>query len=42
MAQLKERRYADRYRAEGKPVHMVGVEFSSADRNVRTFEIEDA
>ena len=41
MAQLKERRYADRYRAEGKPVHLVGVEFSSADRNVRTFEVED-
>ncbi len=41
MAQLKERRYADRYRAEGKPVHLVGVEFSSADRNVRTFEIEE-
>ena len=41
MAQLKERRYADRYRAEGKPVHLVGVEFSSADRNVRTFEVEE-
>ena len=42
LAQLKERRYADKYRAEGKPVHLVGVEFSSTDRNVRTFEIEDA
>ena len=41
LAQLKERRYADKYRAEGKPVHLVGVEFSSADRNVRTFEVEE-
>ena len=42
MAQLKERRYADKYRGGDGPVHLVGVEFSSADRNVRTFEVEDA
>ena len=39
LAQLKERRYADKYRAEGRPVHLVGVEFSSADRNVRRFDV---
>ncbi len=42
MAQLKERRYADKYRGAGEPVHLVGVEFSTADRNIRSFEIEDA
>ncbi len=38
MAQLVERGYADKYRAPGVPVHLVGVEFSSASRNVVTFE----
>ena len=38
MAQLLERGYADKYRAPGVPVHLVGVEFSSASRNVVAFE----
>ena len=38
MAQLLERGYADKYRAPGVPVHVVGVEFSSASRNVVAFE----
>ena len=38
LAQLKARRYADKYRADG-PVRLVGVEFSSASRNIATFEI---
>ncbi len=37
MAQLKARRYADKYRAGG-PVLLVGVEFSSASRNIVSFE----
>ena len=28
MAQLKERRYADKYRAPGRPIYLVAVEFS--------------
>ena len=42
LAQLKERRYADKYRGGDGPVHLIGVEFSSADRNIRRFEAEQA
>ena len=38
MAQLLGRRYADKYRAPGVRVHLVGVEFSSESRNVVAFE----
>ena len=40
MAQLKERRYADKYRARGEPIHLVAVEFSRESRNVVAFEVE--
>ena len=42
MAQLRTRGYADKYRREGTPVHLVGVEFSSATRNIVSFEVEPA
>lgn len=42
MAQLRERRYADRYRGLEEPVHLVAVEFSRERRNVVRIEIEDA
>ena len=38
MTQLRDRGYADKYRAPGVGVHLVGVEFSSASRNVVAFE----
>ena len=38
--QLKARTYADQYRAEGKPLHLVGIEFSRAARNLAGFEVE--
>ena len=38
MAQLVEREYADKYRSPGVRVHLIGVEFSSASRNVVAFE----
>ena len=38
MAQLVERGYADKHRTPGVRVHLVGVEFSSASRNVVAFE----
>ena len=38
MAQLKDRGYADKHRAPDVDVHLIGVEFSSASRNVVTFE----
>ena len=40
MAQLKERRYADKYRALGEPIHLIGVEFSRTTRNLATFEVD--
>ena len=42
LAQLKARAYADKYRALGEPVHLIGVEFSSASRNVVAFDHEIA
>ena len=42
LAQLKERRYADKYRGQGEPIHLVGVEFSRGTRNITAFETADA
>ena len=39
LAQLQERRYADKYRARGQPIHLIGVEFSRDTRNVTAFEV---
>ena len=41
LAQLQERRYADKYRATGEPIHLIGVEFSRATRNLTAFETAD-
>ena len=41
LAQLRERRYADKYRAEGEPIHLIGVEFSRETRNVTAFDVAD-
>ena len=38
MAQLENRGYSDKYRAPAVDVHLIGVEFSSASRNVVRFE----
>ena len=40
MAQLKERRYADKYRGLGQPIHLIGVEFSKDERNIAAFDVE--
>ena len=40
MAQLRARRYAEKYRGTGEPIHLVAVEFSRETRNVTTFEVE--
>ena len=42
MAQLQERRYADKYRALGQPIYLIGVEFSKDTRNIAAFEVEHA
>ena len=42
LAQLRERRYADKYRATADPIHLIGVEFSRDTRNITAFETADA
>ena len=42
MAQLKEKRYADKYRDLGQPIHLVAVEFSKDSRNVAAFQVDRA
>ena len=38
MAQLKQKRYADKYRNRGEPIHLIAVEFSRETRNLVGFE----
>ena len=40
LAQLRERGYAEKHRAPGRAVRLVGVEFSSEARNVVAFDVE--
>ena len=42
LQQIKDRGYADKYRAEGLPIHLIGVEFSREQRSVVGFEVESA
>ncbi|MCX7693505.1 MAG: PD-(D/E)XK nuclease domain-containing protein, partial [Tepidimonas taiwanensis] len=39
IAQLKARGYADKYRADGRPVYLLGVEFSAERRNVVGWDV---
>ena len=40
LAQLQARHYADKYRALGQPIYLIGVEFSKDERNLAAFEVE--
>jgi hypothetical protein len=40
LAQLQARGYAEAYRDMGQPIHLVGVEFSRAERTLVGFEVE--
>jgi hypothetical protein len=40
LQQIKDRHYADKYLDRGEPVHLIGVEFSKASRNIVGFEVE--
>ena len=42
LAQLKARRYADKYRAPHRTVHLIGVEISGGTRDVTAFDVEPA
>ncbi|MBS1224985.1 MAG: hypothetical protein H6R24_1663, partial [Proteobacteria bacterium] len=39
LQQLKDKGYAEKYRVLGQPIHLIGVEFSRASRNVVGFEV---
>ncbi|WP_151669497.1 ATP-binding protein [Nitrincola schmidtii] len=38
--QLKNKGYADKYRASGEPIYLIGVEFSSEKRQIVGFDVE--
>jgi len=40
LQQLQDRAYADKYRARGEPIHLIGVEFSRESRSVVGFEVD--
>lgn len=40
LQQLKARGYADKYQALGQPIHLIGIEFSRAQRAVVGFAVE--
>lgn len=39
LQQLHDRRYADKYRDHGEPIHLIGIKFSKTDRNIVGFEV---
>ncbi|NIC39372.1 ATP-binding protein [Halomonas desiderata] len=41
LEQIKAKGYADKYRAQGKPMHLIGVEFSRERRQIVAFEVEN-
>ncbi len=40
LQQIKEMHYADKYQDRGEPIHLIGVEFSKASRNIVGFEFD--
>ena len=42
LTQLQARGYAEKYRALGEPIHLLGVEFSREARNIAAFEVARA
>jgi len=41
LQQIKDKGYADKYRALNQPIHMIGVEFSRDQKKVVGFEVEE-
>lgn len=41
LQQIKAKGYADKYRARGEPIHLIGVAFSKDDRNIVGFCLEN-
>ena len=42
LQQIQDKGYADKYRARGEPMHLIGVEFSKLQRNIVGFEVARA
>ncbi len=40
LTQIKARGYAEKYQAKGKKIVLIGIGFSSAEKNVTEFSIE--
>jgi len=40
LQQIKDKGYAEKYRAEGLPIHLIGIEFSRQERTLVGFEVE--
>ena len=40
LAQIKDKGYAEKYRHLRQPIHLIGVEFSQAQRNIANFEVK--
>ena len=40
LQQIKTQGYAEKYKDRGEPIHLIGVEFSKASRNIVGFEAE--
>jgi hypothetical protein len=40
LQQIRDKKYADKYRALEQPIHLIGIEFSKKARNVVGFEVE--
>ncbi len=40
LAQLIKRGYADKYLADGRPIHLIGIEFSRKQRNLVNFAVK--
>ena len=41
LSQIRDRGYADKYRDQGGPIHLIGMAFSR-DRNLTTVEVAPA
>ena len=42
LPQIKNKGYANKYRHLKAPIHLIGLEFSKAERNIASFEVERA
>jgi hypothetical protein len=40
LQQIKDKQYADKYKATGMPIYLIGVEFSKESRNIVGYEVE--